>query len=368
MISIKDEMLGGKNINLNKTFSRCSYLIKKNIKTTIISRIKPDGNNSKENQQPQPPQQNHSTKLQNNNNSKLSESKISNNRDKAVKECKHKKTVFQCSHYNDTPEHLKRDYILNGYRVDFSIWLAIKSMFIPNHNDFANIQTHLMPIFYFCYLFYDIIVSPRSQSIYNLNTTIELVAFSVFLLSILAMLVCSTLYHTFSCHSFTLYCKLLVCDYLGIIFLIGSSFYPSLIYAFNHSTPLLMLYCGTITALCLSLIVFVMVPYFEHSNKLRNLLFVLTALFGIVPTLHVCLIFPADISLVYLYRLLMMFALYGGGLLIYIYKIPERWFPGVMDKIITSHAIWHLFVVAAPLYHLQTCLMANKMMASVEFL
>ena len=49
------------------------------------------------------------------------------------------------------------------------------------------------------------------------------------------------------------------------------------------------------------------------------------------------------------------FALMGGsyivGVLIYVSRIPERFRPGKFDLLGNSHNIWHLFVVAAALWH-----------------
>ena len=49
------------------------------------------------------------------------------------------------------------------------------------------------------------------------------------------------------------------------------------------------------------------------------------------------------------------FALMGAsyilGVVVYISRIPERFYPGTFDFIGQSHNIWHLFVVAAALFH-----------------
>ena len=42
---------------------------------------------------------------------------------------------------------------------------------------------------------------------------------------------------------------------------------------------------------------------------------------------------------------------YVLGAAIYVYRIPERFFPGKFDFWGSSHNIWHLFVVAATVLH-----------------
>ena len=49
-------------------------------------------------------------------------------------------------------------------------------------------------------------------------------------------------------------------------------------------------------------------------------------------------------------RVIGMYLISGTAFLIYITKIPERWFAGRVDYLGHSHNWWHLFVVAALYY------------------
>ena len=52
-----------------------------------------------------------------------------------------------------------------------------------------------------------------------------------------------------------------------------------------------------------------------------------------------------------LYCYLCMALCYVGGVLIYIFRLPERFVPGKVDTVGNSHNIWHLFVLGACVFH-----------------
>ncbi|GAM18151.1 hypothetical protein SAMD00019534_013260 [Acytostelium subglobosum LB1] len=267
------------------------------------------------------------------------------------------KETFSCEHRDNIPEYLRRDYILYGYRVNYSWVLAFKSMIIPNHNEFANIHSHLWPAVYFIYLLLDVLYIRADTFDYTSKLVL-----GIFLLSGLTTFTCSVSWHTLGCHNITTWKRLLLCDYMGIIFLIVGSFYPPLYYAFRCHPTLMTGYLTTITVLGVGLACLIFIPSFAHHNRLRTVFFSLTAFFGIVPTMHSLYIFPtAEMGLAFFIRINTMFALFGFGLIFYVGRIPERWFPGVLDNIISSHAMWHLFTFLAPLYHYHTCIQASTL-------
>ncbi|EFA82270.1 hypothetical protein PPL_04693 [Heterostelium album PN500] len=95
----------------------------------------------------------------------------------------------------------------------------------------------------------------------------------------------------------------------------------------------------------------------DNIPEMRTLFFTLTAFFGIIPASHALYLFEWDVGILFFYRINVMFALFGIGLIFYIARIPERWMPGIFDSVsgFGSHAIWHLFTFLAPLYHYHTC-------------
>jgi adiponectin receptor len=57
---------------------------------------------------------------------------------------------------------------------------------------------------------------------------------------------------------------------------------------------------------------------------------------------------------------------YIVGVLIYVSRLPERWFPGRFDLLGNSHNIWHCFVVAAALFHYAGSVNAYHLRALLE--
>jgi hypothetical protein len=41
----------------------------------------------------------------------------------------------------------------------------------------------------------------------------------------------------------------------------------------------------------------------------------------------------------------------GSGAAIYLFQVPERWWPGHFDYFFSSHQLWHLSIFAAVLVH-----------------
>ncbi|EPY40066.1 hypothetical protein AGDE_03862 [Angomonas deanei] len=56
-----------------------------------------------------------------------------------------------------------------------------------------------------------------------------------------------------------------------------------------------------------------------------------------------------------------MLLIYFVGMVIYIFKVPERWFPGRFDLVLGSHQLWHFFVLAAAVTHYFTCIGAFQL-------
>ncbi|EPY22255.1 hypothetical protein AGDE_13517 [Angomonas deanei] len=50
-----------------------------------------------------------------------------------------------------------------------------------------------------------------------------------------------------------------------------------------------------------------------------------------------------------------VFSFYLVGMIIFIFKIPERWFPGQFDLFLNSHQLWHIFVLLATMNHYFFC-------------
>jgi len=88
-----------------------------------------------------------------------------------------------------------------------------------------------------------------------------------------------------------------------------------------------------------------MCPAFGN-NALRAGVFILFGFAVLIPVIFLCYTYDP------VYSLTPDLGLYGIGLLtyiialvIYLGRVPERWFPGKFDYLGSSHQIWHLLVM-----------------------
>lgn len=172
--------------------------------------------------------------------------------------------------------------------------------------------------------------------------------FAAFCVASLTCLLCSSIYHTFICHSakhiksFTA-----TLDYIGITFLITASI--SIVVHFGF-------YCEPtsrnryILFSCIIGSIGIILPFFKFFDTkryrpLRIGLFVAMAVSSIIPLLHLSSVKGFLHTLSFLKPALISCAMYTCGVIIYGKRFPEKFFPGKFDAAgMTSHAIWHIFV------------------------
>lgn len=172
--------------------------------------------------------------------------------------------------------------------------------------------------------------------------------FTAFCFASLLCLLCSSIYHTFICHSahhvksFTA-----TLDYIGITFLITASISTIVHFGF---------YCDPVSRnrylmfSCLIGSIGVILPFFrffdtKRYRPLRIGLFVVMAFSSIVPLLHLITVKGFVHSFEFLKPALLGAAMYVCGVTVYAKRFPEKFFPGKFDFTgMTSHAIWHIFV------------------------
>lgn len=163
------------------------------------------------------------------------------------------------------------------------------------------------------------------------------------------------MFHTVCCHSpfvSKLFSKL---DYCGISLLITSSGIPWLYYAFYCHMQPKRIYLTAICILGIATVLVTMIDSFSTPQwrPYRAGLFAVFGLGGIVPALHhLFLEETLHISMRSFGWLSLMGALYIVGALLYVLRIPERFFPGKFDIWLHSHQLFHVLVIAAALVHL----------------
>ncbi|KAH9998594.1 hemolysin-III related-domain-containing protein [Russula vinacea] len=201
---------------------------------------------------------------------------------------------------------------LFSYRELNSWRKCLRSVFGYLHNETVNIHTHLHASILFAFF-----LRTFSNSYFKAYEDIswaDHAVFVVFLSSASFCLLCSAFYHTVSSHS-------------KQVTLIIGSFYPCVYYGF---------YCDS------------------HYKIGYLLLITLTGLAAayIHPAVSHLLVshgvYTPFREMGFLW-LLAAGVMYITGALLYAYRIPERLYPGRFDYFLSSHQIFHIFVVLAAL-------------------
>ncbi|KAG2199345.1 hypothetical protein INT46_001659 [Mucor plumbeus] len=243
----------------------------------------------------------------------------------------------------------ENQYVLSGYRFYRNSKDCLRSLF-SLHNETMNIWSHLLGFFFFLYLSVNVF-----QRKFPDASTQDLVMFTAFCLASLTCLLCSSIYHTFVCHSahhiksFTA-----TLDYIGITFLITASI--SMVVHFGF-------YCDPIPRTrymlfsCLIGSIGVILPFFrffdtKRYRPLRIGLFVAMAFSSVVPLLHLTTVKGTIATGTFLKPALLGALMYICGVIVYGKRFPEKFFPGKFDAAgMTSHAIWHVFVCLGIFFH-----------------
>ncbi|ETV78429.1 hypothetical protein H257_07972 [Aphanomyces astaci] len=178
---------------------------------------------------------------------------------------------------------------------------------------------------------------------------------SVFIGSAIVCLSCSALFHLLYVVGPAVYAVMSRLDYSGISILISGSFVPVQYYGFYCHDTLRWFYLTTTLVLATLTFAMAMMPFFakEKFLVLRTCTFISFGCFGAVPVVHMALLrgFHDDQVQVILYPMLWEGLFYIGGAMIYMSRIPERFYPGRFDVLFGSHQIWHVCVVMAALVH-----------------
>lgn len=183
----------------------------------------------------------------------------------------------------------------------------------------------------------------------------EKIVFGAFFLAAITCFWFSTLFHTFCCYDpfyRNLFSKL---DYCGITILIIGSFVPWVYYGFYCDFRWKIIY---LTGVCFLGAASVIVSWWEKFSKpewrlFRTGVFMTFSLAGLAPAIHFgvregCHNYTAMKTLIWLF---LMGTLHLVGAVFYTIRVPERFCPGKFDIWLSSHQIFHVFVLAGALVH-----------------
>lgn len=243
-------------------------------------------------------------------------------------------------------ECFHRDYIHDGYRVDYNFKHTLLSLFTL-HNETMNIWSHL--IGFICILIAGFSIAIEFQ-IEAVDIT-ERVLMGIYITSAAMCMLLSTIYHWFGCMSENHYFALLSLDLTGIACLIAGSYFPATYYAFYCTPVLQKVYLFTSSMI---LVIGFMIAIFGASNSktaslIRNGGFGSLVAFGVVPIAHWVLIAPEVYRQSLFWGCFFLFFWYGLGFSLLLSRFPESVWPHsyIVTHFISSHTLWHIAVVAA---------------------
>ncbi|KAI8992436.1 hemolysin-III related-domain-containing protein [Pilobolus umbonatus] len=218
------------------------------------------------------------------------------------------------------------------------------------HNETINIWSHLLGFIFMSCL-----------SIYGFNRHFpdasfqDRTVFITFCIAALKCLFCSSLYHTFICHS-RIKVKALTAtlDYMGIAFLITASVL-SIEYFGYYCRPISRARYMIFTSAIGSVGVFA--PFLrkwdtKDYRPLRIAVFVSMAVSSAVPFVHLVVLNGAQATWEFFEMAGVGALMYTFGVIVYANRFPEKFYPGKFDALgLTSHAIWHIFVCLGIFFH-----------------
>ncbi|KAK2589142.1 hypothetical protein KPH14_001962 [Odynerus spinipes] len=249
--------------------------------------------------------------------------------------------------FEDAPEYLQHNpFILHGYRGYLTTKLCVESIFWWT-NETVNIWSHIFGwMLFFGLTLYDL-------CLLNIHAPFgDKVIVALLLICFQVCMILSSVYHTFSCRSEKDYWCFLSFDLFGIALSLLSIYMSGVYYAFWCHKDLQQFYLITVLVIFLFAMT-LQIPSLNVNGNVKLIVFVAWAAYGVLPTLHWSIAMGGmdnPIVRMLLPRVLGMYAISGAAFAIYLSKIPERFFPGWVDYVGSSHQWWHALVVLALYY------------------
>ncbi|KAJ6244635.1 adiponectin receptor protein [Anaeramoeba flamelloides] len=266
-----------------------------------------------------------------------------------------KKTKFQLSTIFQVPSSLGNyKYINKGYRVNFSVPLCFKTALLHAHNETINIWTHFIGLVIFLVLF---IITFQLESVKKAERSAK-VCIAIYLVGSVLCFFSSTTFHIFNCSSNRIRNIVLRMDLSGVSIMIATTAIPLMDFGFQKSRTFQIIYTIILGAYSIIMILlFWLKKETVTSIPLRLMLLIGMSIIAFGPLVHAFFILPKDLALDFLWRIGILYLLYGIGVLFYILNIPERWSKtGKFDIIGSSHQTWHIFVFISAIYGYTVCL------------
>ncbi len=241
---------------------------------------------------------------------------------------------------NDVPFYIRRSnpYLQSRHRLHHGTLSQCAASLFTWHNESVNIWSHLVPAFLFIHLLVQVWYDPMKRDESH-------IVFACYLGSCCLLCSFSSVYHLFSCHSERVHDIVVRLDFLGIIFVIASSFAMSLFFGFHCAPHYRNLYLSITLVLDMAMLA---ISFFRIDPLNRRLVFLTAVLFAVAPLSHLVYLFGFSHSV--FRHVLVVLLIYSAAFSFYALRFPEKYFPKRFDLFGSSHQIWHMLLNVAFLY------------------
>ena len=244
-----------------------------------------------------------------------------------------RETITTLLRFEEIPDYLKdNEFVQSGWRRELSLEQALMTI-MTWHNESLNIWTHMIGAFIFIVWFF---YMEKEWPLIVCNVS------AIYLLS------CSSVYHLLSCISENHYTYLRKMDFLGIILCMWSMFIPFTVYIWNDDILTIFIYMIVASAISGSSVIFALTPKFQTNSYhvIRVLTFAGNGIWGLIGLVHILIKFWEDTFIVKNILLaLSSVTMHGIGATFYAMKFPERYSNREIYQYMSSHTIFHIFVV-----------------------
>lgn len=253
--------------------------------------------------------------------------------------------------YQNLPEWLKDNkFLISCHRLPIYSFTGCMFSAFRIHTETGNIWTHLLgslltfTFAIFCF-----------ASRLHKRTWSEQIVYGIFFLTAFLCMGFSCLFHTVINHSPKMFRVFSRLDYSGISLLVIGSYLPWLYYAYFCYPITYVVYTAVVCVIGLTGMIVSLWEKFDKPKyrTFRAAVFLTMGLSAVVPAVHFSIRFGWSIALekASLGWMILMGCLYVMGTLMYMFQVPERFFPGKFDIWGQSHQIFHIFVLIAVFVH-----------------
>ncbi len=267
------------------------------------------------------------------------------------------------NHYEslDSIDYLKEDeidewckdnkYIKDYYRKTNQNWsYYIKSLF-RLHNETVNIWSHLLG--FICILSGTFYINFK----YDIDKFFtQSLCFNIFTVCMMICYLFSSIMHLFYPKNESVCHKTQFMDYLGINFLIASTFATFVYFAFYCDVTTQIIYYVSIIALSILILpISKMKIFMQYKFRwIRPTVFFIYASSFIVPIVHRIILREKNDNVykIELWYFIISASMYIIGISFYITRFPERYKEGFFDIFGSSHQLFHIFVLLGGVFSL----------------